>query len=490
MRAGRARRFARACGIALLALSVVASADEAQTSSEDREQRAESNGQHGFALGGDVESGVLELPRSVESVKFVDIELSLMSSSHVHLLGILPSETSTYCEQSGVKANWRRFVRAIDGLQSLGDDVKCAEVTHEGRDVSKIAEVKAYAGDPNGRRRAKAVSCGFIAVTTNNMMSIYDGDLSAGNALAQWLDAKLAKLIGDEFEEIQSRHEAVEFVERNETAVRMILLEQTNWLTMLSRTFQGRVAFARASSLVGFNYLRSVMFDQPGISGLLFIPKLDQLENEDRSQRVEVKLVTRRNETFDFYDATDTMQNAMKQLGYDNLVESTIDVDCANAIWSFVSNSIHPEFNEATQGVEGATISPTQAWRTLKSDLLMLLDGHGKGDKTLGPQQWLCGLAGLTAAHREIANEYVEATSALDELETLRKENYGLRQRNAALERELAQCDSSAPKSVSGAKRLPKAKPADWGFDSTEFTLDPRDDDASAEDGLRAHDEL
>jgi hypothetical protein len=230
------------------------------------------------------------------------------------------------------------------------------------------------------------------------------------------------------------------------------------------------------------------MFDQPGISGLLFIPKLEQLENEDRSQRVEVKLVTRRNETFDFYDATDTMQNAMKQLGYDNLIEATIDVDCANAIWSFVSNSIHPEFNEATQGDDGATISPTQAWRTLKSDLLTLLDGHGKGDKTLGPQQWLCGLAGLTAAHREIANEYAEATAALDELETLRKENYGLRQRNAMLERELAQCDSSVPKSTSGTKRLPKAKPVDWGFDSIESTPEPRDDDA--EDGSRAHDEL
>ena len=50
----------------------------------------------------------------------------------------------------------------------------------------------------------------------------------------------------------------------------------------------------------------------------------------------------------------------------------------------------------------------------------------------------------------------------------LQKENLGLRQRNAELEREVARCDvRGGPKAPSGTKRLPKAKPGDWTFEKS-----------------------
>ena len=52
----------------------------------------------------------------------------------------------------------------------------------------------------------------------------------------------------EDVEEVRSRHEATEFVERNETVVRIILLERKPWLKALAKAFSGGVAFARASS--------------------------------------------------------------------------------------------------------------------------------------------------------------------------------------------------------------------------------------------------
>jgi len=195
---------------------------------------------------------------------------------------------------------------------------------------------------------------------------------------------------------------------------------------------------------------------------------MENIEDEVRMRRVDVRPLRLKNETISFYDIAEEMLNAEQQVGYVAMMESTIDVDCANAVWQLASNSIHTEYTKATEGEESTAslIPPPKAWDMMKADLLDVLDGHGKGDKNLVPQQWLCGLAGLTAAHRDMANEYSEMSESVEELETLQKENLALRQRNAVLERELAKCNTAGAKAPRGAGKLPKAKPANWGFDA------------------------
>jgi len=426
-----------------------------------------------FALAGERNDTLLPLPRTVPALKFGEIEMALMSVSRAHILGIFPGVASSYCEQSRVKGDWRRFARAIDFVARVGASEdresqapKIAEVTHDVADVARVAEVKS---SKMSRSRARRLGCGFIALARHNDMDIFDGDSSNGDALASWLDERLYDV--EILEHLTTRHEVTEFVERNETVVRAILLEETPWMKTLSMSFSGNVAYARASSLVGSKYLRSLPFDRTGLAGLMFVPDMENIEDEDRMKRAQVRAIKRSNETLGFYEFVEAISDAEREIGYAAMMEAAIDVECANAVWELASNSIHPEYAQAETGKGKEDFAyepmpPPNAWDFIKSDLLDLLDGHGKADKTLTPKQWLCGLAGLTAAHRDIANEYADAAAELIELDTLRKENFALRQRNAVLEREVAQCDSSTVKAPRGSARLPKAKPPGWSFDT------------------------
>ena len=49
----------------------------------------------------------------------------------------------------------------------------------------------------------------------------------------------------------------------------------------------------------------------------------------------------------------------------------------------------------------GKQVTPEGAWDEMKGPLLAVLDQAGKGDKTLTEAQWMCGLAGLVAAHAD-----------------------------------------------------------------------------------------
>ena len=442
------KRFFVACVLLATNLGVFAEIDRAK----------------GFAIGGDVDESLAPLPKTVSTARYAEIEMMLMNAAREHLLGIFPTESSSYCEQAAVKRDWRRFARVIDGAGRLRDLV-AMEVTHQGKDVALIADLKGKVKKHGSKRR---FSCGFIAVARSNDMHVYEGDTSDGDALATWLSELTSQQNVEDVEEVRSRHEATEFVERNETVVRIILLERKPWLKALAKAFSGGVAFARASSLVGSKYLTQLSFDRNGIAGFLFVPDMENIEDEVRMRRVDVRPLRLKNETISFYDIAEEMLNAEQQVGYAAMMESTIDVDCANAVWQLASNSIHTEYTKATEGEESTAslIPPPKAWDMMKADLLDVLDGHGKGDKNLVPQQWLCGLAGLTAAHRDMANEYSEMSASVEELETLQKENLALRQRNAVLERELAKCDTAGAKAPRGAGKLPKAKPANWGFDA------------------------
>jgi len=420
-----------------------------------------------FALDGVANSTLLPLPKYVSAVRFPALEMQLMSSGHHFIIGVFPKQTTGYCASHGVKEVWRRFARSIEGVASSVDALDVVESEMEGTDVSRIAETFSKVS----RTRSRKFACGFMAYSHYNTMEAYEGRTTDSNALAEFFTEKLRHAIGP-IEEVRNRHEAMEFVERNESSVRVILLEKPSWADLYARAMYGNVAYARASSLIGFKYLFGLMFNEPGIAGIIFIPNMDALEDPDKLKRAEVKFIVRDPEAvLEYFAAADVVLDAVRALGYEALVESTIDFECANAVWQLASNSVHPEYaaeNDEDAGDGDEAITPPRAWEFLKSDLLAVLDGHGKGDKVLMPEQWMCGLAGLTAAHREMANEYAEVADAISTLEMLQKENLGLRQRNAELEREVARCDvRGGPKAPSGTKRLPKTKPNDWTFEKS-----------------------
>ena len=213
------KRFFVACVLLATNMGVLAEIDRAK----------------GFAIGGDVDESLAPLPKTVSTARYAEIEMMLMNAAREHLLGIFPTESSSYCEQAAVKRDWRRFARVIDGAGRLRDLV-AMEVTHQGKDVALIADLKGKVKKHGSKRR---FSCGFIAVARSNDMHVYEGDTSDGDALATWLSELTSQQNVEDVEEVRSRHEATEFVERNETVVRIILLERKPWLTALAKAFSG-----------------------------------------------------------------------------------------------------------------------------------------------------------------------------------------------------------------------------------------------------------
>ena len=113
----------------------------------------------------------------MSTARYAEIEMMLMNAAREHLLGIFPTESSSYCEQAAVKRDWRRFARVIDGAGRLRDLV-AMEVTHQGKDVALIADLKGKVKKHGSKRR---FSCGFIAVARSNDMHVYEGDTSDGD---------------------------------------------------------------------------------------------------------------------------------------------------------------------------------------------------------------------------------------------------------------------------------------------------------------------
>lgn len=77
------------------------------------------------------------------------------------------------------------------------------------------------------------------------------------------------------------RYEVLEFVECNEMVVWVILLEEVLWLKVLVKSFDGKVAYVRASSFVGSRYIMGLLFYEVGVVGLLFVLKMESIEDDD-----------------------------------------------------------------------------------------------------------------------------------------------------------------------------------------------------------------
>ena len=189
----------------------------------------------------------------------------------------------------------------------------------------------------------------------------------------------------------------------------------------------------------------------------------------------------------DVLDFLDKVILANATSAFREMVDTSVDANCANDIWELLNNLNDQFYEEVVQkkqqrqaqgeGAEGEEdededehFTPEIAWDTIREPMLKALDAHGKNDKNLQPTQWMCGLAGSIAAFAEAKSELASANSFLGELMTLRKESIQLRTRNAVLERELAEMETRMPAggANSGAMGLPKAKRRGFGTAPTE----------------------
>jgi len=191
----------------------------------------------------------------------------------------------------------------------------------------------------------------------------------------------------------------------------------------------------------------------------------------------------------DFIDFLDKVILANATSAFREMVDTSIDHNCANDIWELMNNLNDQFYEEVTQkkqqrqtqedgeGEEGEDehFTPEIAWDTIREPMLKALDAHGKNDKNLQPTQWMCGLAGSIAAFAEAKSELASANSFMGELMTLRKESIQLRTRNAVLERELAEMETRLPAggANSGAMGLPKAKKRGFGAAPKEKNTPP-----------------
>ena len=191
----------------------------------------------------------------------------------------------------------------------------------------------------------------------------------------------------------------------------------------------------------------------------------------------------------DFIDFLDKVILANATSAFREMVDTSIDANCANDIWELMNNLNDQFYEEVAQkkqqrqtqedgeGEEGEDehFTPEIAWDTIREPMLKALDAHGKNDKNLQPTQWMCGLAGSIAAFAEAKSELASANSFMGELMTLRKESIQLRTRNAVLERELAEMETRLPAggANSGAMGLPKAKKRGFGAAPKEKNTPP-----------------
>lgn len=56
-------------------------------------------------------------------------------------------------------------------------------------------------------------------------------------------------------------------------------------------------------------------FHEAGVAGLLFVPKMESIEDDDHAKRVEVRLIRRQNETLNYYEIAETLIEAERELG-------------------------------------------------------------------------------------------------------------------------------------------------------------------------------
>ena len=455
---------------------------------------------------------VVSLGPNAEQLKLTQFETRMMSTSsgkQAMFVSVLPEDRSIQCQEKIDEwyPTFRKVGRAMDSAY------KVMEVSMPGRTAQAIGEVFGKMK----KQEARKFACGVIALFESyGNLNIFKGNYSDPVDYVEFLSSarggmtdlrragEKAMKFGSSIEsssiddDDDNKHAACDWLAKprrnGDDKMRVAVFEPVDedvFNFIATVIGEKNAALFSRQSLFGCE----VTVGQPvresyGITLVADIDESDDGFNEDAEIKV-MPILGNKKSGFnprlgkeDFIDFIDQVILANATSAFRELVETSVDSNCANDIWEMITN-LNDQFYEEVarkkqlrqtqddgEGEEGLDehFSPEIAWDTIREPVLKALDAHGKNDKNLQPTQWMCGLAGSIAAFAEAKSELAQANALMGELMTLRKESIQLRTRNAVLERELAEMETRmhAGGANSDAMGLPKAKKRGFGATTME----------------------
>ena len=484
-----------------------------QPSSRRPNPSSDGNNNNNFAqLAGErVGPDLVSLGPNAEQLQLSQFEMRMMSGRQALFVSVLPEERSNQCQDRIDEwyPTFRKVGRALDSAY------KVLEVNMPGRTAQAIGEVFGKMK----KQEARKYACGVVGLydksgaSLNIMTSNYSDPVSYLDFLSSAQDGIMdLRRAGEKAmkfgtsssspssdDEGDNKHAACDWLAKprreGDAKMRLAVFEPVdedvfNFIATVIGE-KNTALFARTSLFGCEVTLGQPVRESYGITLVADIDESDDEFNEDAEIKVMPIFADKnagsipklgKENVLDFLDKV-ILANATS--AFREMVDTSVDANCANDIWELLNNLNDQFYEEVAQkkqqrqaqgeGAEGEEdedehFTPEIAWDTIREPMLKALDAHGKNDKNLQPTQWMCGLAGSIAAFAEAKSELASANSFLGELMTLRKESIQLRTRNAVLERELAEMETRMPAggANSGAMGLPKAKRRGFGTAPTE----------------------
>ena len=454
---------------------------------------------------------LVSLGPNAEQLQLSQFEMRMMSGRQALFVSVLPEERSNQCQDRIDEwyPTFRKVGRALDSAY------KVLEVNMPGRTAQAIGEVFGKMKKQEARKYACGIvglydkSGAFLNILTANysdpvsyldfLSSAQDGIMDLRRAGEKAMKFGTSSSSPSSDDEGDNKHAACDWLAKprreGDAKMRLAVFEPVdedvfNFIATVIGE-KNTALFARTSLFGCEVTLGQPVRESYGITLVADIDESDDEFNEDAEIKVMPIFADKnagsipklgKENVLDFLDKV-ILANATS--AFREMVDTSVDANCANDIWELLNNLNDQFYEEVAQkkqqrqaqgeGAEGEEdedehFTPEIAWDTIREPMLKALDAHGKNDKNLQPTQWMCGLAGSIAAFAEAKSELASANSFLGELMTLRKESIQLRTRNAVLERELAEMETRMPAggANSGAMGLPKAKRRGFGTAPTE----------------------
>ena len=454
---------------------------------------------------------LVSLGPNAEQLQLSQFEMRMMSGRQALFVSVLPEERSNQCQDRIDEwyPTFRKVGRALDSAY------KVLEVNMPGRTAQAIGEVFGKMKKQEARKYACGIvglydkSGAFLNILTANysdpvsyldfLSSAQDGIMDLRRAGEKAMKFGTSSSSPSSDDEGDNKHAACDWLAKprreGDAKMRVAVFEPVdkdvfNFIATVIGE-KNTALFARTSLFGCEVTLGQPVRESYGITLVADIDESDDEFNEDAEIKVMPIFADKnagsipklgKENVLDFLDKV-ILANATS--AFREMVDTSVDANCANDIWELLNNLNDQFYEEVAQkkqqrqaqgeGAEGEEdedehFTPEIAWDTIREPMLKALDAHGKNDKNLQPTQWMCGLAGSIAAFAEAKSELASANSFLGELMTLRKESIQLRTRNAVLERELAEMETRMPAggANSGAMGLPKAKRRGFGTAPTE----------------------
>jgi len=480
-------------------------------SSSDGNNNNNNNNNFAQLAGERVGPDLVSLGPNAEQLQLSQFEMRMMSGRQALFVSVLPEERSNQCQDRIDEwyPTFRKVGRALDSAY------KVLEVNMPGRTAQAIGEVFGKMKKQEARKYACGIvglydkSGAFLNILTANysdpvsyldfLSSAQDGIMDLRRAGEKAMKFGTSSSSPSSDDEGDNKHAACDWLAKprreGDAKMRLAVFEPVdedvfNFIATVIGE-KNTALFARTSLFGCEVTLGQPVRESYGITLVADIDESDDEFNEDAEIKVmpifadtnagSIPKLGKEN-VLDFLDKV-ILANATS--AFREMVDTSVDANCANDIWELLNNLNDQFYEEVAQkkqqrqaqgeGAEGEEdedehFTPEIAWDTIREPMLKALDAHGKNDKNLQPTQWMCGLAGSIAAFAEAKSELASANSFLGELMTLRKESIQLRTRNAVLERELAEMETRMPAggANSGAMGLPKAKRRGFGTAPTE----------------------